>query len=134
MLAARRHLTVASGLFVLSGFTGLVYETVWFKRLGHAWGSSSLAMACVDATFLAGLGLGAWMFGKLADRSSRPLALYGWCEIAIGVLALLIPYEVAWLLDRAAPLSVALAGTPAALVAVRFALTFLVIGPPCVLM
>lgn len=134
MLAARRHLTLASGLFVLSGFTGLVYETVWFKRLGHAWGSSSLAMACVVATFLAGLGLGAWLFGKLADRSPRPLALYGWCEIAIGALALLIPYEIAWLLERAAPLSVALAGAPAALVAARFALTFLVIGPPCVLM
>jgi spermidine synthase len=134
MLAARRHLAAASGLFVLSGFTGLVYETVWFKRLGHAWGSSSLAMACVVATFLAGLGLGAWLFGRLADRTARPLAWYGWCEIAIGVLALAIPYEIVWLVPRAAPLSVSLAGAPAALIAARVALTFLVIGPPCVLM
>lgn len=134
MSATRRALWAAALLFVLSGFTGLVYETVWFKRLGHAWGSSSFAMASVVATFLCGLGLGAWLGGKLADRAQRPLALYGWCELGIAGLALLIPLEFGWLLDSAAPLAFELSDSPFALTTLRFALTFLVIGPPCVLM
>ncbi|MFM7297409.1 MAG: fused MFS/spermidine synthase, partial [Planctomycetota bacterium] len=134
MNAPRRSLWAAALLFVLSGLTGLVYETVWFKRLGHAWGSSSLAMASVVATFLCGLGLGAWIAGRIADRSHRPLALYGWCELGIAGLALLVPFEFGWLLESAAPLAHELSDSPFLLVALRFALTFLVIGPPCVLM
>ncbi|MBM3986517.1 MAG: hypothetical protein FJ294_00985 [Planctomycetes bacterium] len=134
MNAPRRSLWAAALLFVLSGLTGLVYETVWFKRLGHAWGSSSLAMASVVATFLCGLGLGAWLAGRIALRSRRPLALYGWCELGIAGLALLVPFEFGWLLESAAPLAYGLSDSPFLLVALRFALTFLVIGPPCVLM
>lgn len=134
MSSPRRSLWAAALLFVLSGLTGLVYETVWFKRLGHAWGSSSLAMASVVATFLCGLGLGAWIAGRIADRSRRPLALYGWCELGIAALALLVPLEFGWLLESAAPLAHGLSESPLLLVALRFALTFLVIGPPCILM
>lgn len=134
MVARREHLWWASGLFVLSGSTGLVYETVWFKSLGHAWGNSSLAMASVVASFLFGLGLGAWIFGRIADRIRSPLALYGWCELAIGAFALLIPLEIGWLLEGAAGLSVSWSSSPVALALLRFALTLAVIGPPCVLM
>jgi predicted membrane-bound spermidine synthase/tetratricopeptide (TPR) repeat protein len=134
MAARRAQLAAISLCFVLSGFTGLVYETVWFKRLGHAWGNSSFAMASVVATFLAGLGLGAWAFGRVADRSRRPLALYGWFEIAIGVAAFVVPFEIAALTEHAAPLSVSLADQPLLLAAARMGLTFAVIGPPCMLM
>ncbi len=134
MSHARRSLWIASGLFIVSGLTALTYETIWFKRLGHVWGSSSQAMACVVATFLCGLGLGAWWFGRIADRSSKPLALYGWCELGIAGAALLVPFEIGWLLERAAGLSVSLAGSPWAQTALRFSLTFAAIGPACVLM
>jgi spermidine synthase len=130
----KHHLWIASGLFVMSGITALVYETVWFKRLGHAWGSSTLAMASVVASFLCGLGLGAWLFGRVADRARRPLAIYGWCELAIGALALAIPFEIAWLLESASGLAFTWADSPLLLALMRFALTFLIIGPPCILM
>lgn len=133
-MTRRATLVVASGLFAVSGFTGLCYETVWFKRLGHVWGSSSLAMASVIAAFLLGLGLGARLFGGVADRSRRPLALYGALEIAIGVLALFLPAAISWLAEAAAPLSVSLGGSPLLLAAVRLALTFALIGPPCIAM
>lgn len=134
MNPSRRQLWATALLFVLSGLTGLVYETVWFKRLGHAWGSSSFAMASVVATFLCGLGIGAFFAGRIADRSKRPLALYGWCELAIAGLALAVPYELGFLLERAAPLAYEVSGTPWLASLLRFALTFLVIGPPCIAM
>ncbi len=130
----RAALLVASALFALSGFTGLCYETVWFKRLGHMWGSSSLAMASVIAAFLLGLGLGARIFGGFADRSRRPLVWYGVFEILIGLLALALPAVMSWVADFAAPLSVRLGDRPLLLGLVRVALTFVLIGPPCMLM
>lgn len=125
---------LASVLFFLSGCTGLIYEVVWFKRFTHVWGGSSLAMTVVVASFLGGLGLGAFLLGKRADRSERPLAWYGWCEIAIGVIALLVPLEIALLFRVSAVLHPVLMDSPLALAFVRLVLTFLTIGPACVLM
>jgi len=131
---ARTALPLASALFALSGFTGLCYETVWFKRLGHVWGSSSLAMASVIAAFLLGLGLGARLFGAYADRSRRPLLVYGVLEVAIGLYALVLPPLIQWASAFAAPLSSALDDQPLLLALARVALTFALIGPPCMLM
>ncbi len=133
-MSQRTTLLLASALFALSGFTGLCYETVWFKRLGHVWGSSTLAMASVIAAFLLGLGLGARIFGAFADRSRRPLLWYGVFEILIGLLALVLPTVMSWVADFAAPLSVSLGDRPLVLGLVRVALTFALIGPPCMLM
>jgi hypothetical protein len=41
---------------------------------------------------MGGLALGNIWFGTRADRSRRPLALYGWLEIAVGAYALAFPY------------------------------------------
>jgi predicted membrane-bound spermidine synthase len=134
MDARRREQWIASTLFVASGATALIYETVWFKRLGHAWGNSSLAMASVVASFLCGLGIGAWILGRIADRARSPLALYGWCEIAIGLLAFVIPWEIRALLAGTAGFAAEHVDDTWLLVATRFASTFAIIGPPCALM
>jgi len=133
-LAPRSPLALASLFFFLSGASGLAYEVLWIKRFGQLWGSSSHALASVVAAFLCGLGLGALLAGPRADRARRPLAGYAACEIAIGLLALAVPYEIAWLFDVAAPLSASLGERPLAHALARFALTFAVVGPPCALM
>jgi spermidine synthase len=125
---------LASLLFVVSGATALAYELIWFKRFAHLWGSSSYAMASVVAAFLFGLGAGAAIAGPIADRLRRPLAAYAACEAAIGVLALLVPLELAWLFERTAALHAALPGGPLIQAVARFALTLAVLGPPCALM
>ncbi len=86
----RSRLPVFTLLF-LSGFTGLVYELAWSKRLSNLLGNSGQAHAIVLATFMGGLALGAWLFGRAADRSTRPLRLYGLLEVGVGVTALLFP-------------------------------------------
>jgi predicted membrane-bound spermidine synthase len=121
-------------LFFFSGLTGLVYEVVWFKRFSYLWGNSSLAMAAVVASFLCGLGLGAWLLGAFADRWKQPIAAYGWCELAIGAFAIVVPFEVAALAGQASPLSSALGSAPGLHAIARFGLTFLVLGPPCMCM
>src|SRR5882672_6852393 len=88
---------LASTLFFVSGATGLAYQVVWFKRFAHVWGSTSLAFAAVGGSFLLGLGLGAWLIGGRTDRLAWPLRWYGLSELLIGVLALIVPFEIAGL-------------------------------------
>ncbi len=107
---------------------------IWFKRFGHVWGSSSLAFAAVGGSFLFGLGLGAYLFGRVADRVARPLKWYGACELAIGVAALLISYEIGWLTDISAGIYAHLPASPIIRYLVQFCVTLIVIGPPCALM
>jgi spermidine synthase len=127
-------LRLASVLFFSSGATGLAYEVIWFRRFSHIWGSSTLAMGAVVASFLLGLGIGAHVLGRTADRMKVPLKGYAWCELGIGLLALLIPLESGLLLSISGALYPALHGLPLLYTLVRLLLTFLVIGPPCFLM
>lgn len=125
---------LASLLFFVSGGTGLAYQVVWFKRFSHVWGSSSLAFAAVGGSFLFGLGLGAYLLGRVADRAPLPLRWYGFCELAIGVLALLIPFEIAGLVNASVGLYSVIPEAPLWRFLIQFCITLVVIGPPCMLM
>ena len=78
-------------LFFLSGATGLVYEVVWHKMLVLVFGSTAFATATILASFMFGLALGSFCFGRLADRYRDPLKVYAYLEAGIGVFALLFP-------------------------------------------
>jgi spermidine synthase len=121
-------------LFFVSGATGLAYEVIWFRRFSHIWGASTLAMGAVVSSFLLGLGIGAHLLGRRADGMQSPLRGYGWCEAGIGLLALLIPLECSALGAVTGALHPALHGIPVLYTLVRCLMTFLVIGPPCILM
>jgi spermidine synthase len=77
-------------LCFFSGASGLVYEVTW-TRLAVLWfGATAPALAMVLACFMGGLGLGAALGGRWADRRPRPLAAYGRVELGIAGWALLL--------------------------------------------
>jgi len=78
--------------FFLSGASSLVFQTLWSRLLSHVFGSSSIAVSSVVSVFMGGLGLGAYLAGKYAERLRDPLLIYALAETAVGCLALLIPY------------------------------------------
>ncbi len=82
--------------FFLSGATGLVYEVLWVRMLGLVFGHTVFAITTVLTAFMAGLGLGSFLFGGIADRQRHPLALYGFLEVGIGLFCLLIPLVLPW--------------------------------------
>jgi len=49
------------------------------------------AISMVLAAFMAGLGLGTYLVGKLLERYSQPLSIYAILELGIGLWALLVP-------------------------------------------
>ncbi len=109
---SRFDLLAIAAMFLLSGFAGLTYETLWFKQFSLMWGNTSLAVAAVVGTFLFGLGVGAYWLGRFADRVASPLRWYGILELAVGALAALIPYETAWAWNAASAFYVELEGLP----------------------
>lgn len=78
----------AAVLFFLSGAAALIYQVVWARSLGLVLGASHLAVATVLSVFMAGLALGNRLLAGAADRSERPLRLYGLLECAVGLSAL----------------------------------------------
>ncbi len=78
-------------LFLLSGATGLIFEVAWTRRLVLLLGSTSVVVSLIFAAWMLGLGLGARIFGRAADRSRRPLLLYAALEAGVGGLALAFP-------------------------------------------
>src|SRR5688572_25751465 len=93
-----RKLAVAA-CFFLSGAAGLIDEVVWSRYLHLILGSTSYSIATVVATYMAGLGLGAWWFGRRADRHPQPARLYAVLELGIAGYALLSPFLFAGLLQ-----------------------------------
>ncbi len=78
-------------LFFASGFTALVYEILWIRTLTLVFGTSIHAVSIVLTAFFAGLAIGNYYLGKLADSTRKPLFLYGLLELLIGIYALVYP-------------------------------------------
>jgi len=78
-------------LFLLSGATSLVYQTLWVRQLHLVVGTSQIAVATVLAAFMTGLALGGFGGGRFADRARRPILGYALLEASIGAYALLFP-------------------------------------------
>lgn len=78
-------------LFFLSGATGLIYQLLWVRVLYQTFGSTIQSITTVVAAYMGGLGLGAWLLGRIGDRHPKPAALYGWLEVAIGVFGIISP-------------------------------------------
>ncbi|MBA4148399.1 MAG: fused MFS/spermidine synthase [Verrucomicrobia bacterium] len=79
-------------LFFCSGATALVYEVIWSKYLSLMFGSTVYAQTTVLAVFMGGLALGNRIFGGRSDLLKKPLATYGYIEIAIGLYAFLFTW------------------------------------------
>ena len=73
--------------FFLSGFTGLVYEICWIRKSSLVFGNTIFAVSTVVAIFFSGLALGSYLFGRLSLKESRPVRVYSFLEIGVGIFA-----------------------------------------------
>jgi spermidine synthase len=129
--------------FTISGATSLVLQVVWVRRLIGVFGASSLAIATVLATFMAGLALGSWIGGRWADKLENrevlkdahrvlrdPFFYYGLAELVVAVTALAILPMIDYYRGANAWLWQQLGDTPWLLASTRFALTATVLLIP----
>ncbi len=77
--------------FFLTGTTGLVYQVLWSRFMGGIIGNTHFSITIVVAVFMAGLAIGSYLGGRIADRTARPLRLYGVITVLAGLTCLLVP-------------------------------------------
>src|SRR5688500_9224754 len=75
-------------LFTVSGFAGLIYESVWTQYLKLFLGHAAYAQSLVLAVFMGGMAAGAAYCGRWSERLANPLAAYAAIEALIGLAAL----------------------------------------------
>jgi spermidine synthase len=78
--------------FFASGASGLIYQVVWLRELVLVFGATTFAVSTVLTAFMGGLALGSYWFGRRAEKLTRPLRLYGFLEIGIGIYGLAVPF------------------------------------------
>ena len=76
-------------LFTLSGFSGLIYESIWSHYLKLFLGHAAYAQSLVLIIFMGGLAGGSFIASRLGTRWRRPILAYALVEGVIGILALL---------------------------------------------
>ncbi len=87
--------------FVVSGACSLVYEVVWLRLASADFGITTPMVSIVLSVFMAGLGLGSWLGGRLARRwkassAARTLRRYAALELLIGLSGVLVVPMLSW--------------------------------------
>jgi spermidine synthase len=75
---------IAGICFFFSGCAGLIYEVCWIRKASLVFGSTTYALSTILAIFFLGLALGSYLFGRVAQRTERPLRLFALMEVAVG--------------------------------------------------
>ena len=111
-------------LFLGSGAAGLIYQIVWERLLELHFGVTMTAITLIVAAYMAGLGLGSLYGGRIAEKQTTALILYGILELGIGIFGFFSPHLIS-------KIGQATAGSPYWLV---FILSFLLLLIPTFLM
>jgi spermidine synthase len=82
-------IAVLFSLFLISGFTALLYQVAWQRMLGLFSGSDVRSVTVVIASYLLGLGLGNLISSRNSDRlnNRQCVQVYGLCNLGIAVFA-----------------------------------------------
>ena len=123
-ISGKVSIVLVSILFFLSGAAGLIYQTVWVRLLELYFGVTLTATTLIVSAYMAGLGLGSLLGGRIASKSRNTILLYGLIEAGVGVFGIFSPSLINWIGQNTA-------GSPYILV---FFLSFVLLLLPTLLM
>jgi spermidine synthase len=134
ILGNRRMVALLIAIFLLSGFSGLIYQSIWTHYLKLFLGHAAYAQSLVLATFMGGLALGSWWAARLTHSSRKLLIWYALAEAAVGLYALLFHHAFVLVVDFA--FETLLPGLESVAVAqlIKWALAMALILPPSILL
>jgi predicted membrane-bound spermidine synthase len=89
MIMQRKYLYTILFIFTISGFSGLIYESIWTHYLKLFLGHAAYAQTLVLAIFMGGMAFGSWVCSRYSVRWNNLLIGYAIAEGLIGLFALL---------------------------------------------
>src|ERR1700719_2712716 len=123
------RLAILSVVLFLSGISALIFETLWLRLSGLAFGNSIWAAALILSSFMAGLALGTAIAASSKLRI-RPLKLYAALEIAVAVFGCTIVFALPIIGELLRPLFQALWTHQTILLALRVLFSFVILLIP----
>ncbi len=132
-MTTRLPVSIFFALFTISGFAGLIYESIWSHYLKLFLGHAAYAQTLVLAIFMGGMAIGSWLVSRFTQRIGNLLLGYACAELGIGLLAIafhrVFQVMTGWAFDTVMP---ALGGTGVDLF--KWALASLMILPASILL
>lgn len=121
-------------VFTLSGFAGLIYESIWSHYLKLFLGHAGYAQTLVLAIFMGGMAIGAGLAGRYSRDIPNLLLGYAITEAVIGAVALGFHPLFVTVTDGAFDRILPALGAPAAAATVKWLLGAALILPQSVLL
>lgn len=121
-------------IFVLSGFAGLIYQSIWSHYLGLFLGHAAYAQALVLAIFMGGMAAGAAWIAKAGQKWRNLIRGYAVIEAIIGVFGLLFHWIFTSLASFSYEWLIPALGEPWAVNLARWIMAALLILPQTILL
>lgn len=87
-----------ASIFLLSGFSALIYQISWQRLLYTGFGVDLTSITIIVSAFMLGLGAGAFMGGRIADAAPKKiLKIFCGIEILIAVCGLVSFHSIKFL-------------------------------------
>src|SRR5256885_2476728 len=127
---ARPRIALLCGVLFLSGTGALIFETLWLRLSGLAFGNSIWAAALILSSLMAGLALGNGLAASSRIWRWRPLHFYAVLELLVAFLGCAIVFGLPVLGDWMRTVWQTLWNHQPTLLGLRFILSFLILLVP----
>ena len=124
------RVAILCAVLFLSGVGALIFETLWLRLSGLAFGNSVWSAALILSSFMAGLALGNALAASSRIRRWRPLHLYAVLEVLVAFFGCTIVFGLPVLGDWMRPVWQTLWNYQPTLLGLRLIVSFLIMLVP----
>lgn len=121
-------------VFVLSGFAGLIYQSIWSHYLGLFLGHAAYAQALVLTIFMGGMAAGAAWIARAGQKWRNLIRGYAIIEAIVGVLGLVFHQVFTGVAGFSYDTLIPALGSPVAVDIARWSIAALLILPQTILL
>lgn len=121
-------------IFFISGFSGLLYESIWTHYLKLFLGHAAYAQTLVLAIFMGGMAIGAWLCSRFSVRWTNLLVVYAIVEGIIGIGGLCFHLLFTNVLDLSFDTIIPSLGSSSLIITYKWSLAALMVLPQSILL
>lgn len=124
------RVAIVSGILFLSGGSALLFQTLWLRLSGLAFGNSVWSAALILSSFMAGLAIGSAIAASAKIERVRPLRAYAVLEIIVAIFGCTLVFALPLLGEWLRPLFQALWNHQLLINVLRVAVSFFILLIP----
>ncbi|MDP9097690.1 MAG: hypothetical protein M3N48_01665 [Verrucomicrobiota bacterium] len=124
------RVAIVSAILFLSGCSALLFQTLWLRLSGLAFGNSVWSAALILSSFMAGLALGSAIAASTTLPRLRPLRVYAGLEMIVALFGCSLVFALPLLGEWMRPVFQAFWNHQQLLNVLRFVISFLILLIP----